>query len=141
MRYSLQNLLITSQRGLLKVIGIVDHTVATVQDGVQNSSFAVVLEGQKSAAKLYDLAPPAVNRWIQRVGTTRDNRVIQQANGIRNQFRDNGKKWFDAWFEHEHDVSTIQYLYPAFSFYLLRILQLTTEVQAVSLTGSCDMTL
>jgi len=105
LRHSYQTLLITAQRGLLKAIGLVDQTVASVQDGVENSSFTLVLEGQKVSAKLYDLTPPVVNRWIQRVGTSRDNRIFQQANGVLTQFTDSKKKWYEAWFEHEHDVS------------------------------------
>lgn len=98
-------MLSTGQHGLLRAIGSVDKTVASVQNAWENTTYSMVLEGQKAAAKVYD-ETPAVNRLLQRVGTVRDNRMLNQINGIINQWRDNRKKWYEMLHGHEYDVSS-----------------------------------
>ncbi|OXA46334.1 uncharacterized protein LOC110856302 [Folsomia candida] len=104
---SVRGIIQTGQHGLLRAIGTVDRTVNDVQTAAENSTFALVSEGQKAFAKIYDQTPQQVNRFIQRIGTVRDNRLYTQFNDLVNQWRDNRNKLYETFTQHGHEVHDV----------------------------------
>ncbi|ODN05401.1 hypothetical protein Ocin01_01275 [Orchesella cincta] len=107
----IRELLISTQSGLLRMIGQVDQGLDGFQKRLQNTSFRLTLSGQKAAAQAYEALPPFVNTVIQRIGTAGDARSREQfnvqLNEVVNNLRENRKQFFDAFEEHEHDFHAV----------------------------------
>ncbi|CAL8094412.1 unnamed protein product [Orchesella dallaii] len=108
----IRELLISTQGGLLRMIGQVDQGLDRFQKRLQNTSFRLTLSGQKAAAQAYEALPPFVNTVIQRLGTSQtDARTREQfnvqLNEAVNNLRQYRKMFFDAFEEHEHDFHAV----------------------------------
>lgn len=103
-----RDLLISLQRGLLRLIGQADLDRVKFQNRIRNSTFHLTIAGQRAAAQTYEALPPFVNKLLQRLTTPTDGRSREQINAqlleaVAN-LRQLKKMFIEAFDEHEKDV-------------------------------------
>jgi len=104
----LRNLFASGRQIFFRLIGNIDTGLDRLEKQVQKSAYNLTLATQKAAGALYEAQPPIVNEIIKQVGSVRggsDNVLLKTLNQVVNQARENRRNFFDAWEEHEYDVS------------------------------------
>lgn len=104
----IRELLISTNTGLVRIIGHADQGVGQFQNRLRGSSLKLALAGQKAAAQTYEALPPFVNRLIQRLimpneGRSREQ-LTAQLNDVVKNLRQLKKMFWDDFADHERDV-------------------------------------
>lgn len=82
-----------------------DQTIGNVQKAIENSTFAVVEEGQRAASRVYDEAPEGINRFLQLIGSIEpESQMRHQLNEMVHTWRENRRKMYEIMDHHEQDV-------------------------------------
>lgn len=104
-----RELLVSTQSGMLKVIGQVDQGINKFQKRLQGTGLQLAFAGQQAAAQTYEALPPFVNQIIRRLGTSSEGRsrekLTAQLNDAVKNLRELKKMFIDVFDEHEKDVS------------------------------------